>query len=177
MTAIVVRPGAALSGSVTIGGAKNSVLKVLAATVLAPGRYHLHNVPDIADVTWMSELLVAMGMRTSRPAPGQLVVDSPLDILPEAPYELVEKMRASIVVLGPLVARFGRARVSLPGGDDFGSRPIDMHLNALAALGASIEVAHGFVEARASRLRGAHIVLDFPSVGATENALMAAVFV
>ena len=175
MTAIVVRPGAALSGSVTIGGAKNSVLKVLAATVLAPGRYHLHNVPDIADVTWMSELLVAMGMRTSRPAPGQLVVDSPLDILPEAPYELVEKMRASIVVLGPLVARFGRARVSLPGGDDFGSRPIDMHLNALAALGASIEVAHGFVEARASRLRGAHIVLDFPSVGATENALMAAV--
>ncbi len=178
MSVIVVRPGAALSGEVTVGGAKNSVLKVLAATVLASGRYHLHNVPDIADVTWMSELLVAMGLRTSRPAPGQLVVDSPIDVLPEAPYELVEKMRASIVVLGPLVARFGRARVSLPGGDDFGSRPIDMHLRALAALGATVELAHGFIEARVpggGRLRGAHIVLDFPSVGATENALMASV--
>ena len=175
MSAIVVRPAGPLEGTVAVSGAKNSVLKLLAATVLAPGRYHLHNVPDIADVGWMSDLLVAMGMSTSRPAPGDLVVDCPAELLPEAPYELVEKMRASIVVLGPLVARFGRARVSLPGGDDFGSRPIDMHLDALRALGASIEVAHGFVEARASRLRGARIVLEFPSVGATENAMMAAV--
>lgn len=158
-----------------MSGAKNSVLKLLAATVLAPGRYHLRNVPDIADVAWMSELLVAMGMRTSRPAPGELVIDGPAELIPEAPYELVEKMRASIVVLGPLVARFGRARVSLPGGDDFGSRPIDMHLSALSALGASIELSHGFIEARAERLHGARIGLDFPSVGATENALMAAV--
>ncbi len=174
MSVIVVRPGGPLQGTVAVSGAKNSVLKLLAATVLAPGRYHLRNVPDIADVAWMSELLEAMGSTTSRLGPGELVVDSNVG-LPEAPYELVEKMRASIVVLGPLVARFGRARVSLPGGDDIGSRPIDMHLNALRALGAEIELAHGFVEARATRLRGTHIVLDFPSVGATENALMAAV--
>lgn len=175
MSAIVVRPSGPLEGTIAVSGAKNSVLKLLAATVLAPGRYHLRNVPDIADVAWMSELLMAMGMRTGRPAPGELVVDAPPDLLPEAPYELVEKMRASIVVLGPLVARFGRARVSLPGGDDFGSRPIDMHLSALSALGATIELAHGFIEARATVLRGARIVLDFPSVGATENAMMAAV--
>ncbi len=175
MAALVVRPSGPLEGSVTVSGAKNSVLKLLAATVLAPGRYRLHNVPDIADVAWMSDLLVAMGMQTSRPAPGELVVDAPDELVPEAPYELVEKMRASIVVLGPLLARFGRARVSLPGGDDFGSRPIDMHLEALRTLGASVELAHGFVEARADRLRGARIGLDFPSVGATENAMMAAV--
>ena len=175
MAALVVRPSGPLEGTVTVSGAKNSVLKLLAATVLAPGRYHLHNVPEIADVAWMGDLLVAMGMTTSRPAPGQLVVDSPAELLPEAPYELVEKMRASIVVLGPLLARFGRARVSLPGGDDFGSRPIDMHLDALRSLGASIELVHGFVEARAERLRGARLGLDFPSVGATENAMMAAV--
>ncbi|MEZ5234623.1 MAG: UDP-N-acetylglucosamine 1-carboxyvinyltransferase [Acidimicrobiales bacterium] len=175
MSAIVVRPAGPLEGTIAVSGAKNSVLKLLAATVLAPGRYHLRNVPDIADVAWMSELLVAMGMQTRRPGPGELVVDAPAELLPEAPYELVEKMRASIVVLGPLVARFGRARVSLPGGDDFGSRPIDMHLSALTALGATIELAHGFIEARATELRGARIVLDFPSVGATENAMMAAV--
>jgi UDP-N-acetylglucosamine 1-carboxyvinyltransferase len=175
MSALVVRPAGPLAGTVTVSGAKNSVLKLLAATVLAPGRHRLHNVPDIADVTWMAELLAAMGLTTERPAPGELVIDTPETVLPEAPYELVEKMRASIVVLGPLVARHGRARVSMPGGDDFGSRPIDLHLRALEALGATIRLEHGFVEARADRLRGAPIALDFPSVGATENALMAAV--
>jgi len=175
MSALVVRPSGPLQGTVAVSGAKNSVLKLLAASVLAPGQYRLHNVPDIADVTWMSELLVAMGMTVRRPGPGELIVDGPDDLLPEAPYELVEKMRASIVVLGPLVARFGRARVSLPGGDDFGSRPIDMHLRALRQLGATVELSHGFVEARATRLHGARIGLDFPSVGATENAMMAAV--
>jgi len=175
MSALVVRPAGPLEGTVTVSGAKNSVLKLLAATLLAPGRHRLHNVPDIADVAWMSELLAAMGLTTERPAPGELVVDTPETVLPEAPYELVEKMRASIVVLGPLVARHGRARVSMPGGDDFGSRPIDLHLRALEALGATIRIEHGFVEARADRLRGAAIALDFPSVGATENALMAAV--
>ena len=175
MSALVVRPAGPLQGTVAVSGAKNSVLKLLAATLLAPGRYRLHNVPDIADVTWMAELLAAMGLGTGRPAPGELVVDTPDVVLPEAPYELVEKMRASIVVLGPLVARHGRARVSLPGGDDFGSRPIDLHLRALEALGATVRLEHGFVEACADRLRGARIVLDFPSVGATENAMMAAV--
>ncbi len=175
--ALVVRPSGPLEGTVRIGGAKNSVLKLLAATTLAEGRYVLRNVPDIADVTWMSELLAAMNLSVARPTSSELVVDCPADdeVIPEAPYELVEKMRASIVVLGPLVARFGRARVSMPGGDDFGPRPIDMHVQALEALGADVRMAHGFLEARADRLRGARIVLDFPSVGATENALMAAV--
>ncbi len=172
---IVVRPGSPLCGTVPIAGAKNAVLKLLAATTLAEGRFVLRNVPDIADVAWMAELLEAMGMRVDRPAPGDLVVDRPASIVPEAPYELVEKMRASIVVLGPLVARCGIARVSLPGGDDFGPRPIDMHLRALEALGATIDVAHGMLEARADRLRGTRIVFEFPSVGATENTLMAAV--
>lgn len=172
---LVVRPSGPLNGTVRVGGAKNSVLKLLAATTLAEGRYVLDNVPDIADVAWMSELLAAMNLSVTRRQPGQLIVDCPADVLPEAPYELVEKMRASIVVLGPLVARFGRARVSMPGGDDFGPRPIDMHVRALQALGAEVSVSHGFLEARATRLRGAHIPLEFPSVGATENALMAAV--
>jgi UDP-N-acetylglucosamine 1-carboxyvinyltransferase len=173
---IVVRPSGPLSGEVALSGAKNSVLKLLAATTLAEGRALLRNVPEIADVDWMSDLLVAMGAGVRRVGPGELEVDQPAELHPEAPYELVEKMRASIVVLGPLVARFGRARVSLPGGDDFGPRPVDMHLRALEELGAEVTLAHGFIEARAPRgLRGARVVLEFPSVGATENALMAAV--
>ena len=172
---IVVRPGDPLSGVVTLGGAKNSVLKLMAASVLAEGRFVLTNVPRIADVDWMGDLLVAMGSSVSH-RPGELIIDTPADLMPEAPYELVERMRASIVVLGPLLARFGWARVSLPGGDDFGPRPIDMHLRALETLGATVRVEHGFVEASApAGLRGAAIVLDFPSVGATENALMASV--
>jgi len=110
-------------------------------------------------------------------APGdhELTIHSPADVNPEAPYELVEKMRAGIVVLGPLLARFGEARVALPGGDDFGSRPIDMHLRALEELGAEVDLEHGYVTARAAQLTGARILLEFPSVGATENTLMAAV--
>ncbi|MPY92462.1 MAG: UDP-N-acetylglucosamine 1-carboxyvinyltransferase [Acidimicrobiia bacterium] len=174
---ILVRPGGPLSGAVTLQGAKNSVLKLLAATTLAEGTTTLRNVPAISDVESMGDLLVAMGAEVGRPAEGTLVVRTPADLVPEAPYELVERMRASIVVLGPLVARYGQARVSLPGGDDFGSRPIDLHVRALEHLGASISLVHGVVEARAPRggLRGAGIVLEFPSVGATENALMAAV--
>ena len=173
---IVVRPSGPLSGSVTLQGAKNSVLKLLAATTLASGTSVLRNVPAISDVAWMGDLLVAMGAEVERPGPGTLVVHTPERLVPEAPYELVERMRASIVVLGPLVARFGRARVALPGGDDFGTRPIDLHLRALEQLGAEIVLDGGVIEARAPwGLRGATISLDFPSVGATENALMAAV--
>jgi UDP-N-acetylglucosamine 1-carboxyvinyltransferase len=176
VSGILVRPSGPLHGEVTLSGAKNSVLKLLAATTLAEGRAVLRNVPDIADVDWMSDLLVAMGASVRRLPAGEVEVIQPADLLPEAPYELVEKMRASIVVLGPLLARFGRARVSLPGGDDFGPRPIDMHLQALEQLGAEVTLAHGFIEARApGGLTGARIVLEFPSVGATENALMAAV--
>ena len=177
MSAILVRPSGPLHGEVPLSGAKNSVLKLMAATTLAEGRSCLRNVPDIADVDGMTDLLVAMGAQVRRLGPGELEIDQPADLVPEAPYELVERMRAGVVVLGPLVGRFGRARVSLPGGDDFGPRPVDMHLTALRALGAEVTLSHGFIDARVppSGLRGANILLEFPSVGATENALMAAV--
>jgi len=172
-----VRPAGELSGSVTLQGAKNSALKLMAATLLAEGEHVLRNVPRITDVEIMSELLTSMGVDVRRAPDGALLLTQPGlgACIPEAPYELVERMRASIVVLGPLLARFGRARVALPGGDNFGSRPIDMHLRGLEALGATFDFAHGVIEARADLLMGAHIVLDFPSVGATENLLMAAV--
>lgn len=172
--AILVRPGGPLSGTVSVSGAKNSVLKLMAATLLAPGAYVIRNVPQILDVTIMGDLLRAMGAHVSQQA-DVLRIEVGDDVVPEAPYELVEQMRASVVVLGPLLARFGEARVALPGGDDFGSRPIDIHLRALTDLGATIETRRGYVVARCERLVGAHCVLDFPSVTATENALMAAV--
>lgn len=170
----MVQESGPLSGDVTVGGAKNSVLKLMAASLLAEGRSVLHNVPDIIDVSIMSELLTAMGV-TVRRAGDRLELDVPAEVRPEAPYELVERMRASIVVLGPLLARFGRARVALPGGDDFGPRPIDMHVGALESLGATFTNEHGNIEARADLLRGAEVLLEFPSVGATENLMMAAV--
>ena len=172
---ILVGPSGPLGGQVTISGAKNSVLKLMAATCLAEGTYVLRNVPDITDVTCMADLLASMGMTVTRTAPGELTLVHPPGIVPEAPYELVERMRASIVVLGPLLARYGRARVALPGGDDFGPRPIDMHQRGLEQLGAVFTSAHGYIEATAEHLVGTSILLEFPSVGATENALMAAV--
>ncbi|MCU0268780.1 MAG: UDP-N-acetylglucosamine 1-carboxyvinyltransferase [Acidimicrobiales bacterium] len=175
MDRIVVRPAGPLEGTVAIGGAKNSVLKLLAATCLAPGRYVLRNVPRITDVDCMADLLRSMGMVVEWSAPGELTVSHDGELVPEAPYELVERMRASIVVLGPLLARYGEARVAMPGGDDFGHRPIDMHVKALEELGASFTSAHGYVEARVANLKGTRLLLEFPSVGATENALMAAV--
>jgi UDP-N-acetylglucosamine 1-carboxyvinyltransferase len=174
MGSLIVRPSGPLEGTIPIGGAKNSVLKLMAATLLAEGTFVLRNVPRIADVAWMAELLERMGVGVER-ADHELTIRRGPDVTPEAPYELVEKMRASIVVLGPLLARFGHARVALPGGDDFGPRPIDMHVRALEELGAEFRVEHGYVEARADQLLGARILLEFPSVGATENALMAAV--
>jgi len=178
----VVRPGGPLDGTVAVQGAKNSALKLMAATLLAEGDYVLRNVPRIADVETMAELLGSMGVGVSwggspgSPGSlGELRVRRSSDCVPEAPYELVERMRASILVLGPLLARFGRALVAMPGGDDFGSRPIDMHLRGLESMGASFSFAHGMIEARAEALLGAKVVLEFPSVGATENLLMAAV--
>jgi UDP-N-acetylglucosamine 1-carboxyvinyltransferase len=171
----VVHPGAPLEGTVRVGGAKNSALKLMAATLLAEGTYVLRNVPAIADVETMSDLLTSMGLDVTRPAAHELRIVRPAECVTEAPYELVERMRASIVVLGPLLAAFGRARVAMPGGDDFGSRPIDMHLKGLEAMGATFEFAHGFIEGRADQLRGARVLLEFPSVGATENALLAGV--
>jgi UDP-N-acetylglucosamine 1-carboxyvinyltransferase len=172
---IIVRAGGPLSGTTSVSGAKNSALKLMAATLLAEGTYRLRNVPRIADVECMTDLLVSMGLTVVRTAPTELTITCPAEVVPEAPYELVERMRASIVVLGPLLARFGRARVALPGGDDFGPRPIDMHLRSLEAMGARFETAHGYVTGRADRLLGTRVLLEFPSVGATENALLAAV--
>jgi UDP-N-acetylglucosamine 1-carboxyvinyltransferase len=164
---------------VRIGGAKNSVLKLMAASLLAEGTYELTNVPGIADVGAMSELLAVMGVVSHRSAdtPDRLRLVVPSDVVPEAPYELAERLRASIAVLGPLLARCGTARVSLPGGDDFGGpRPIDMHVRGLEALGATFELRHGeLLASAADGLRGADITLEFPSVGATENIVMAAV--
>jgi UDP-N-acetylglucosamine 1-carboxyvinyltransferase len=172
---IVVRPNGPLEGTIQVGGAKNSALKLMAASLLAEGEYRLRNVPAITDVDYMAELLTWMGVVVTRPAPHEVILRRGAEVGNEAPYELVERMRASIVVLGPLLGRTGRARVAMPGGDDFGSRPIDMHLAGLEQMGASFEVRHGYIEATADQLLGARIMLEFPSVGATENLLLAAV--
>jgi UDP-N-acetylglucosamine 1-carboxyvinyltransferase len=178
MDSFVVEPNGPLSGTVTVGGAKNSALKLMAACLLSEGRHTLRNVPRIVDVDIMSEVLEALGAGVSRLPGGELVVDSPpaSTLVPEAPYQLVERMRASIVVLGPLLARCGRARVSMPGGDDFGNRPIDFHLSGLSTMGTQFESAHGYVEGtvEAGRLVGGRVVLEYPSHTATDNLLMAA---
>jgi len=170
-----VRGSGPLEGSVAIEGAKNSVLKLMAASLMAEGRSVLRNVPRIVDVEIMSDLLTSMGADVRRTEAHVITIDVGADITPEAPYELVEQMRASIVVLGALLARNGFARVALPGGDNFGPRPIDMHIGGLEALGVRFEAAHGYIEARCDALVGTRVVLEFPSVGATENVLMAAV--
>jgi UDP-N-acetylglucosamine 1-carboxyvinyltransferase len=174
MERFVVAGGARLAGEVRVTGAKNSVLKLMAATLLAEGTSRLTAVPDILDVAIMSELLTRLGCTVVRDA------DSVEITVPERPgheadYDLVRRMRASIAVLGPLVARCGEAKVALPGGDAIGSRPLDMHFAGLERMGAEVRVEHGYVRAEASELRGATIWLDFPSVGATENILTAAV--
>ena len=173
----VVRGPSALEGTVAVSGAKNSVLKLMAATLLAEGTYRLSNVPRITDVGLMAELLRAVGCEVTPPhdVGGSLVIDVPAQITPVAPRNVVDRFRASIGVLGPLLARCGKAVVALPGGDDFGHRPIDMHLQGLARLGVDSTTVDGCVHARAPELRGAAVQLDFPSVGATENLLMAAV--
>lgn len=170
-----MRPGPHLEGTVTVGGAKNSTLKLMAASLLAEGDHVLRNVPRISDVETMCDLLVSMGVDVTRAEDHTLHIHRPAEVQTEAPYELVERMRASIVVLGPLLARFGVARVAMPGGDDFGSRPIDMHLAGLEQMGATFSFSHGYIEARCEQLMGSRILLEFPSVGATENILMAAV--
>jgi UDP-N-acetylglucosamine 1-carboxyvinyltransferase len=174
---IRVRPGNKLTGAVDVPGAKNSVLKLMAACLMADGDFTLTNVPDIDDVVTMSDLLSAIGLRIDHDtAQGKLTITNPGGLSLVAPYELVERIRASINVLGPLLGRFGEVRIALPGGDDFGSRPIDMHLNGLMQMGAEFTIRHGDVHAFAERLHGADITLDFPSVGATENLITAAVF-
>jgi UDP-N-acetylglucosamine 1-carboxyvinyltransferase len=172
---IAVRGNGALSGTVVVPGAKNSVLKLMAATLLTDGTFEITNVPEIVDVTIMGDLLAAIGVEIERPSPDRLLLTDTGDLTPVAPYELVERIRASINVLGPLLTRCGHVRLSMPGGDDFGARPIDMHVAGLEAMGATFKFSHGYLEAFADRLHGADITFDFPSVGATENLLTAAV--
>ena len=174
MAKIVITGGEPLNGDVQISGAKNAVLPILAATLLADGPISIGNVPHLHDVTTTMELLGAMGV--------QLMVDEKLTITADprfitstvAPYELVKTMRASILVLGPLLARFGHAEVSLPGGCAIGSRPVEQHIRGLQALGAEVTVENGFIKARAERLRGGRYVFDMITVTGTENVLMAA---
>jgi UDP-N-acetylglucosamine 1-carboxyvinyltransferase len=170
--------GARLVGEVPVVGAKNSVLKLMAAALLAPGESTITNLPAISDVTIMNRLLERLGceVREDRDAFGTDVVSITVPDLPEheAPYELVRKIRGSICVLGPLLTRCGKAQVALPGGDAIGSRPLDMHFMGLERMGAQVRVEHGFIIAEADELRGATIWLDFPSVGATENILTTA---
>jgi UDP-N-acetylglucosamine 1-carboxyvinyltransferase len=177
MDKMVVEGGVPLAGTVTVSGAKNAALPILAATLLAEGDHVIRNVPDLADVGTMGRLLTHMGCEVGRGADRRTVtVRVPRAVKPEAPYDLVRTMRASVVVLGPLLARWGRARVSLPGGCAIGARPIDQHLKGLAALGAELALEHGYVEARAphGRLRGASFVFDGQTVTGTENVMMAA---
>jgi len=172
---LVVSGGTSLRGTVAVRGAKNAVLKHLVACLLAPGAHRIENVPDILDVSVMCRVLAHIGA-TTRSDSGVLEVEVPEDLLPEAPIGLVRQMRASILVLGALLARCGVARVALPGGDDFGSRPIDMHVDGFEHMGARFELSHGVLLASApDGLQGAEVYLEFPSVGATENLLLAGV--
>lgn len=175
MSTISVEGGRPLNGTVNVRGAKNAVLKEMVSALLAPGRHRLGNVPAILDVDLMAQVLGHTGCRVER-GDHELWTVVPDGLNPETPIELVRQMRASIVVLGPLLARCGEARVAYPGGDDLGSRPIEWHLEGLEQMGASFELVHGELVGRVvGRLKGAEVELPFPSVGATENMLFAGV--
>ncbi len=173
MKTIVINGGKKLSGEVVISGAKNAALPILAACLLCEGRHTISNVPRLADVTTFGRILQNMGVSFER-RDHDIYVDSTSISNPEAPYDLVRTMRASVLVLGPLVARFGKARVSLPGGCAIGARPINLHLMGLEKLGATVSIEHGYVVASAKRLRGAHVYFDTVTVTGTENIMMAA---
>lgn len=173
MDKFVIQGGVKLSGDVTISGAKNSLLALMPATILSPGEFIFDNTPDLRDVNTMSRLLQVMGMGVSLSGK-RLHIDSSTINKYEAPYEQVKKMRASIYVLGPLLARYGEARVSLPGGCAWGPRPVNYHIEGMKKLGADISIEHGYIIAKAKKLKGTRISFDTPSVGATGNILMAA---
>src|SRR5210317_61025 len=174
MTRIQINGGVPLQGEVWISGAKNAVLPILVGSLLGDEPSQINNVPHLQDVTTTMELLGRMGARLSINERMQIEIDPRSLDLYEAPYELVKTMRASILVLGPLVAKYGQARVSLPGGCAIGSRPVDLHLHGLQALGARVEVRNGNIEAYADRLIGSRIMMDTVTVTGTENILMAA---
>lgn len=175
MERLIVKGGKRLVGTVKTSGAKNAVLPIIAASILGDTPSRLDEVPMLEDVYTISEVLKCLGLKVSSPEPNILDIDSSEITSYEAPYELVRTMRASFLVMGPLLARIGRARISMPGGCAIGARPIDIHLKGFEALGVKIEQGHGYIEASApDGLKGARIYFDFPSVGATENLLMAA---
>ncbi|MBI2606776.1 MAG: UDP-N-acetylglucosamine 1-carboxyvinyltransferase, partial [Deltaproteobacteria bacterium] len=175
MDKLVIEGGRKLTGEVRVGGAKNSALPVLFASVLTGGRCVFENVPDLLDISTTVRLLKGMGIAVEHVPHSHTVAIEAKELTSfEAPYDLVRTMRASILILGPTLARFGKARVSLPGGCTIGARPVNLHLSALEKMGASIRIEGGYIEAEADRLSGADITFDQVSVGATENLLMAA---
>lgn len=174
MDKFIINGGKKLNGTVSISGAKNASLALMPATLLASGKYDLRNTPDLRDVMTMAKLLQSMGVTVERN--GSTVSLNTFRVNKfEAPYEHVKKMRASIYVLGPLLARYGKAKVSLPGGCAWGPRPVDLHIEGMKKLGAAVELDRGYIIAKARRLKGARITFNVPSVGATGNILMAAV--
>jgi UDP-N-acetylglucosamine 1-carboxyvinyltransferase len=172
MDKLVIEGGVPLMGRITISGSKNAALPILLATILVEGEVRLSNVPDLRDIATTLKLLELLGCRAEFDRGDVLV--HPCDLKPEAPYDLVRTMRASVLCLGPLLARLGRARVALPGGCAIGARPVDMHLKGLEQMGAVFELESGDIIGTCDRLRGAHIQLDFPTVGGTEHLIMAA---
>ena len=174
MDKLRLRGGRPLEGEVRVSGAKNAALPIMCAALLSAEPLRLANVPQLMDVRTMARLLRQMGVETAQPSGGRLMLQARGIGDPTAPYDLVKTMRASVLVLGPLLARCGRARVSLPGGCAIGQRPVDQHVKGLQAMGATIDIEHGYMNAVAERLRGARIVMDMVTVTGTENLMMAA---
>ena len=174
MNKLLIAGGRPLNGQIHVSGAKNAALPIMCAALLSPDPLALSNVPSLMDVATMAKLLAQMGVEVERSPEGRMTLRAQSIGNPEAPYEMVRTMRASILVLGPLVARCGRAKVSLPGGCAIGQRPVDQHLKGLAAMGVSLSVEHGYIHAETARLKGARIVMDLVTVTGTENLMMAA---
>ena len=174
MDKLVIQGGVPLHGEILISGAKNAALPILCSSLLTEGPLTLGNVPQLHDIATMGKLLAHMGVKIEAQGEHQLSLDASHIHTCEAPYEMVKTMRASILVLGPLLARFGHARVSLPGGCAIGSRPVDLHIKGLQAMGADIRIEHGYIEAKADKLKGARIFMDIVTVTGTENLMMAA---
>lgn len=174
MDKLVIQGGVPLNGEVSISGAKNAALPILCASLLTEGPLTLGNVPQLHDIATMGKLLAHMGVKIEAMGEHQLSLDASHIDTCEAPYDMVKTMRASILVLGPLLARFGHARVSLPGGCAIGSRPVDLHIKGLQAMGADIHIEHGYIEAKVDKLKGARIFMDIVTVTGTENLMMAA---
>lgn len=174
MSKIIINSSRPLSGEVSISGSKNAALPVLAATILVDGKSILENIPSLSDIDYMCEILSVLDCLAERRSDGTIEIDSTCSKPNSVPYELTGKLRASFLITGPLLARYGRARVALPGGCTIGTRPVDLHLKGLAALGGEYFISDGYVDIKSSKLKGARICLDFPSVGATQNIMMAA---